>query len=876
MTNAVRRSFYVMVFFSGFAGLLYQILWMRQLGLLFGNTSHAAALTLGVFFFGLAAGSWFWGSRSARLAHHLRTYAWLEVGIAVGGLVFILILHFFHNIYPALYQWVGPGWKLSAWKCLLTLAMVFPPSFCMGGTIPVLGQFLIKSQNTFGATAAKIYGINTIGAAFGAFTTGFFLIVLLGFHQTCFVGILISAAIATASFALARKPAPITLEASVDASATKPEQSHRASKKSSSRLQKASPPIAAPDSIHAASRSVIYTFAFISGFNVLALEVLWTRMFAQVHENSVYSFSAVLIIVLLCLALGALSASWLAKRNAPPLQTLLVLFVLSGIGVCISPFIFISLTNQLEMIPTNVSFGHYLWNLFSTGFATIGPASFVLGTVFPFLMKSEERFAFQPGKSIGTLSAINTMAAILGSLTCGFLMLQYLGMWRSVQIIAASYFVVALFIPLGAGPLKVASKAMTAFLLLISLTILSPAKFPVTGSVPGAEPETVVEVWEASDSTVAVVHSNQNGYAIKTNSNYSLGSTGAAMSQIFQSRIPLMVYPQSESVFYLGMGTGATAGEALNTEDFKNIKKVVVCELSAKVVTAAEKYFAGGAGGTDYTNGLFKDPRATVLVEDGRNHLKTTNAKFDMINADLFLPYQSGTGSLYSLEHFKSVRNRLNPGGVFVQWLPLYQVSEYEFGVITRTMLSAFDQVTLWRHNFQPGAEIVALVGHQDKSPLPACDLDVKKEKWEAVADAEHTDMQNLLLPINEQTVLLFYCGNVTASRHLFDRYPINTDDKPIIEYKTPISLHRGHKDGKPHFVADKFAGMVDKLLTNTPPFSDPMLAGRTPQNRNLPLAGAAFHRAGIARVFNDQESWMQNWKDFRKNWLEPDDGLEN
>jgi spermidine synthase len=869
MSISKRVVFYVMVFCSGFAGLLYQILWMRQLGLLLGNTSHAAAITLGVFFFGLAMGSWFWGNRCARLPRLLRTYAWLEIGIGVSGIFFLLILNYFHGIYPMIYQAVGPGTNLLMLKSLLTLLMVFPPSFFMGGTIPVLGQFLIRTQGSFGTTAAKIYGINTVGAAFGAFTTGFFLIILLGFKQTCFLGVFISFAIAFVSFILASNRELTSEEPSV----VIPTETQVHSKKSSSKKMESSEPVVEKPQV--ASRSVIYAFAFISGFNVLALEVLWTRMFAQVHENSVYSFSTVLIVVLLCLALGALLASWLAKRSLQPLKTLFFLMIVSGIGVCISPFIFFSVTDKLQMIATDMSFASYVWNLFKTGFATIGLPCFVLGTIFPFLMKSEERFADQPGKSIGILSAINTLGAILGSFICGFLLLKYFGMWRSVQIIAASYFIVALIMPIGKSALCGAMKILTTFILLICLTVLSPANLPVTGSIPGGEPETLVEVWEASDNTVTVVKTERNGHSIKINSSYSLGSTASAMSQIFQTRIPLMFYPKTESVFYLGMGTGATAGEALNKNDFKNIKKVVVCELSPEVVAASKKYFTGKVDGSDFTNGLFSDPRAKVLVEDGRNHLMATDEKFDMINADLFLPYQRGTGSLYSLEHFQAAKKRLNPGGVFVQWLPLYQVSEYEFGVITRTMLEAFDQVTLWRHNFQPGSEIVALVGHQDQSPLPSSDLDVKSDKQQAIEGADYMDMQNLLLPINEQTVLLFYCGNVSASSKLFESYPINTDDRPIIEYKTPLSLHCEKSDGKPHFVAHKFSDLVDKLLEKTPPISDPMLAERNLQNRNLPLAGAAFHKAWIARVTNDRQNWIENWQEFLKKWVEPEGTIQ-
>lgn len=851
MGKSKRGIFYGMVFFSGFAGLLYQILWMRQLGLLFGNTSHAAALTLGMFFFGLASGSWFYGKRSERMANPLRAYAWLELGIGLAGLVFLGVLSVFHGVYPRMYQAVGPGTSLLLLKCLLTFVMVFPPSFFMGGTIPVLGKHLIRTRGAFGSIAARIYGINTIGAATGAFCTAFLLIVLLGFKTTCFLGILISVLISAVSFVLARKTEYLVEDA----------------------MEK--PAGAVPSDGQSTSRRVIYLFAFISGFNVLALEVLWTRMFAQVHENSVYSFSVVLIVVLICLALGALLASWLARKNIPPLRILFFLMIASGIGVSVCPFIFMKQTNQLQMIPTDVSFIRYVMNLFTTGFATIGPACFLLGTIFPFLMKSEERYANEPGKSIGTLSAINTVGAILGSLLCGFLLLQYLGMWRSVQVIALSYFVVAMLMPLGASVVFKAAKGVTVFILLISWFVLDSSKLPVTARVQNGIEDKVVEIWEASDCTVSVVENPRDGYAIKINSNYSLGSSASAMSQVFQSRIPLLAFPGTKSVFYLGMGTGATAGEALSKDLHTHIERVVVAELSPRVVTAARKYFSDANGVYDFTNGLFKDPRAKILVEDGRNHLMATNATYDMINADLFLPYQTGTGSLYSIEHFQAAKKRLNPGGVFVQWLPLYQVSEYEFGVIARTMLSAFDQVTLWRHNFQPGAEIVALVGHSDKSPLPGSDLDVKADKLQAVEGATHLDLQRLMLPINAQTIPLFYCGNVTGSAELFDSYPINSDDKPIIEYKTPISLHREKTEGQGHFsdgkfVAGKIADLVDTLLKNTPPDRDPVLAGRDAASQNLALAGAAFHRAWIAQYFNDGEAWASHWQDFLKHWVRP------
>jgi spermidine synthase len=840
---------HAMVFLSGFACLIYQILWMRQFGLFFGSTSHAAALTLAAFFAGLAAGAWFWGRRSALFAKPLKTYAWLELGIAIGGVAVMVAPCLSHSLYPLLYGQDGPGIALLSFKILWTLVMVFPPAFLMGGTVPVLGQCLIGRQSEFGATAARIYAVNTIGAACGAFAAAFVLIGSLGFRLTCLVAIVVSTLAAVLAFNLSR-------HASTNSTRQQP-----SPKKSA---------IARPAA--GMSRGWIGILAFLSGFNILALEVLWTRMLAQVHENSVYSFSSVLIIVLACLATGAWLASKLAAGKLPGAQSLLLLTSFGGAALCVSPFIFVRLTDNLGMLPTDASFAGYVFKLFATGFLAIGPACLLLGAVFPLLMKSEEPFATQAGYSIGRLSSINTVGAILGSLVCGFLLLQWLGMWRAMQVIAVSYLFAALFTPGNRSPIIRAAKVLVFVVIVMALTLLNPAKLPTTASTDAlGRAETVVEKWEASDCTVTVVGKHGDNLAIKINSNYGLGSTGAYAPQMFQARIPLLAFPATDSVFFLGMGTGITAGEALDDNDFKNITKVVVAELSPSVVEASKKYFAGGTGGPDMTNGLYRDPRAKVLVEDGRNHLAGTRENYAMINSDLFLPYGRGTGDLYSREHFRNVKSRLKPGGVFVQWLPLYQVSENEFGIIARTMLSVFPQVSLWRGNFQPGAEMAALVGHQNMDPLPAGTLDVERAKQEAVEGATHLDMQQLMLPINPQTILLFYGGNLTLAADLFAKYPLNTDDKPVIEFGTPKSLHRTKEQGSPHFVASKFADLVDQIQTRTPPASDPLLASRSPSSRELALAGSAFHRGWIARATGDERQWMENWERFLKHWSKPE-----
>ena len=845
---------------SGFACLIYQILWMRQAGLLFGSTSQAAALTLAGFFAGLSAGGWFWGKRCRNLPNPLRTCGWLELAIAAAGTVVLLAPVIVTMIYPLLHSGAGGGFSLTLFRVLATLVLVFPASFFMGGTLPLLGQAVIRSKATFGTITARMYAVNTLGAALGAFATAFVLIGLIGIRMTCVTAMAASIAAALIAFRLSGNPcfrstAASGLEDHPPAEAPRGKKARRAASQAP-----ATPSLPRP---------FIAILALVSGFNLLALEVVWTRMLAQIHENSVYSFATVLIVVLACLSSGAWLASRLARSGMPAPRVLMWLFVLGGAALALTPLISMGLTQGMRMLSTDSSFAGYALRLFGTGLAAIAPACLPLGAVFPFLMKSEEGYLSHAGKSIGTLSAINTIGAILGSLAAGFMLLGWLGVWHTFQLISAIYLIAAILMPAAGNQGSLAARIAAAIALVLGLTVLNPAK-------PGTAARTapagkVVETWEGSDCTVTVVEEPGERRSIRINSNYSLGSTDAYGPQIFQARIPLLAWPATDSVFFLGMGTGITAGEALNRDDFPQVAKVVATELSPGVVAASKKYFTGESGGFDPTNGLYQDPRAKVLVADGRNHLLANRDQYAMINADLFLPYRRGTGNLYSREHFQTVRGRLKPGGVFVQWLPLYQMSEREFGIIARTMLAVFPQVSLWRGNFQPGAEIAAMVGHADSTALPACTLDASREKQLAVEGASHLDMQQLMLPINPQTITLFYGGNLTRAADLFAGYPLNTDDRPVIEFGTPRSLRQPVGVDRPQFLETRFSKLVDQLQSQTPPDEDPLLALRTPESRKLPLAGSAFHRAWIARVHGDEASWKREWERFIRHWADPE-----
>lgn len=838
----------LLLLLSGMAGLVYQVLWMKQLGLLFGNTSEAAAATLAAFFAGLAVGNWFWGRRTALLANPLRCYAILEIAIAGTALVYFAVLGLFYAAYTTVHQAVPGGWGLLGLKFALALLLVFPPAFCMGGTLPAVGQYLIRSRSVFGKTAAMIYSVNTFGAALGVVVAVFAFVPTMGFRLTYLTAMAISLIVGGVSWVLSRGASQTGIDDEIAAQETSSPSAHEPS-----------------DPGHGFGHATVLGLCFISGFGVLALEVLWTRMFAQIHPNSVYAFAVMLAVVLTGLAIGAWLSSWLARLKFQPGPVLGVLMTCSGVVLVLGPDMFMAATDGMKSLTSLESWVSYLFRMMGIGTGGIGLVVVVLGMVFPFIMKVQERMAGQPGRTLGGLLAANTLGSILGAMICGFVLLPWLGMWATMQWIAVMYFLVALVVLRGWRPEANACRLAAGLMLVLVFTILNPTRLPTTAVPPMNRSHQVLETWEGSDCTVAVVKMDNGSIAITLNSGYTLGSSGAYLDQVHQSIVPLLVYPDTRSIFYLGMGTGISTGAALD-ERFPNVERVVAAELVPQVITAAKTYFTD-VQGRDLTGGVFEDPRATVLTVDGRHFLRVTDEKFDMINADLFLPYRRGAGNLYSLDHYLAAKKRLNPGGVYVQWLPMFQLTESEFGIIARTMLEAFDQVTMWRNNFTPGHEIVALIGQDDPSPIAASPGSLRAEMLQAARSLQWRQTTPDMAAPEAESIPFFYAGNLSAASELFDAYPINTDDNPLIEYQTPRTFRERADEQVIWFVGPKLGNLIQQIFEKSPPASDPVLANRTPANRRLAEAGAAFHSSMVNLAMGKFDQSQRDWQQFLEHW---------
>jgi spermidine synthase len=836
-------------FVSGFAALVYQVLWVRELGLLLGSTAQAAATTIAIFFAGLATGGWYWGRRAAGSGSSLRTFGLLEIGVGVTALGHFVLLDLYHAIYPTMHGLVGSTAVLdTTTKALVAATLLFPPALLMGGTLPVMGQHLVRSPDRLATTGTTLYAVNTIGSAAGALAAGFVLPLALGFRDAYLLAVALDLGVGVVAVTLAARSRGTTPSSHRQQPPRVPSDEVAPAAEVAARAEH--PPVAARSGRIALPVQLIWLIAFASGFATLGVEVVYTRLFAQVLQNSAYTYALVLAAFLLALALGAAVAHLLARLRRPsPMRVLGGLLLTSAAVTASIPWLFHRVTDGLAYVGADRDWGGYVAAVAGTATLAMVLPAVVLGALLPYLLRLLQPAGRAAGETIGRLVAANTLGAILGSLTAGFVLLPTVGAWRSLLWLAATYVGLLLMLVLRRLDLARVGIAVAAGVGLVALLLVDPRGLGQLrfGTGPG---ERILEVREGAAATAAVVETYDDRL-LRVNNYYTLGSTRALDSERNQTVIPMLTAPDARSVFYLGLGTGITAGAALPFD----VDRVVACEILPEVVDLAEAHFH------EWQHGLFEDRRVEIHAEDGRNCLRRSPETFDLIISDLFTPWKAGTGNLYTLEHYRTAAERLEPGGRYVQWVPLYQVSERELAIIARTMDEAFAQVTLWRGDLFPNRSIAALVGTDDPTHLDPADAvttvrDLLDEP--GLGDPTLTDDQI------EAMALRLYAGNVTASG-LFDAAELNTDDHPRIEYLAPRT-HRAARAGTVRLLVGEHRDeLYEHLAGALPAAEDPHLAGLDDRQRGYVEAGRLRSSYAWLRDHGRDEAADRAWERYRE-----------
>jgi spermidine synthase len=791
----------VLFFVSGALGLVYEVLWMRWFTTLFGATTLATTATLSGFFLGLAAGSRAFGERSKRWRRPVRAFGLLEIGVGLGALLLHPILDLYRQAYAVLYPRLSPfpaGFALV--KLLLAVAAIGLPAFCMGGTLPTLGQAIASPGGRLGIPVGRLYAINLLGAALGTLTVPFVLLPRLGLETSYACAVAGSVAVGLTACAIGsatpRRPPP------------------------------ESPPARRTEAPRAPSvAGVVLVLSGLSGLCTLALQVLWTRMFALVHENSLYSFAVVVFVFLLGLAGGAAIARRALGRAHAPRRLLSRAWCAAGLLVVASPLLFHRLTDGFAYVSAE---GWYstLGRLLVLALVTMLPASVGVGMALPLVMEMARPSEREPaGPLIGRVLAVNTLGAIVGPLLATFLMGPLLGLWWSLVVLGTFLVVAAARTGLTRTEAVAAGSALVGGLLLLEPAALPPVR------VRAASGQRLVSVREGTHGTTAVIADGRDRW-ITVNNSYVLGGTAAREEERWQAHLPLLLHPSPRRVALLGIGTGITAGAAL----LHPVDHVVALEIVPEVALAARQDFA------DANGRVLDDARVSVVIDDGRNYLASSPRAFDVIVGDLLVPWRPAEAPLYTREHFEAVRRALTGEGVFCQWLPLYQLSPEQLAIILRTFLDVFPRASLWRGNFIPDEPTLALVGHRGSRALEVKAIDARIQALAASTESN---------PFLEHPagMWLFLVGPLHAEMPWFSAAQRNRDGQPWIELLSPRSHARREQVVLGHGRVTSFLEQVaEGALEGTP------LHTLDGEHRAWRAAGAALSRASEIRSAGGEE----------------------
>ncbi|MEX0677027.1 MAG: fused MFS/spermidine synthase [Pirellulales bacterium] len=797
---------YLLFTLGGVAALTYEVTWMRSFRVVFGSSTQSAAAVLAAYFGGMALG-YLIGARLARRGGALGLYGLAELCIGLTALLVGPWLALFQHLYPTLFSWAAgePALWVTV-KLLLALLALAPPTIAMGATLPLVIHAAVPGTQRLARATSLLYALNVVGAMAGAALAGFVLPMSVGVANAVYLAVAMNMLIGLAALGLSlpvRKPAGQIRPAPVLAGARVLD--------------------AAPEGQRA---GMIVLAAIISGFGTLALEVLYVRILSFYTEGSVYSFSIMLVIFLLCLALGSALVARLGDRS--DLWRLLAKTQTAAmLGILLTPYLF-DIAASLTLAEGD-SLSRQISKFGLLSVATLGLPVIMVGMVLPTTWKLAARDAVEMSHCVGRLVAWNTVAAVAGSLVTAFLLLPWLGLGGSLLFVAVLYGIMAI-----GGFLR--GYRGIGRLLGCAVCIAIPAGWYASGAWQFGAPtlakgEKLVRYREGAGASVAVIEHANGHRLLRMNHNYSLGSSSDAVRELRQGRLPLILHPHPRRVAFIGVATGITVSAVL---DFK-VERAVAVELVPEVSDAAAEF-------STWNRSVFDDPRVELVVDDGRNYLLGTDERFDVITSDLFIPWHAGTGDLYTVEHFRTARDRLAKGGIFAQWLPGYQLTVDELRSVVASLQEVFPFVTLWRGDFDPERPLVCLVCHNDPVNLDAQAL---RQAAERLARTSGPGDSFLSSPLG---LAMLYVAGDRALRSWSAGAPLNTDDYPYIEYATPGSYYR-HKQRDVGAMAGFLAGFRPRQWEYSRPLPDESVQ---PGLRAADL----MHDAQMARQANyfDQE----------------------
>ena len=785
----------VCFFLSGLTGLVYEVLWTRMIVKIIGAAPFAVSIILTVFMGGLGVGSYLAGRTIDRFKDPLqlvRLYGILELAIGIYGLLLPLLLTGTRPIYAAIYNQLFSHFLAYNFLTFIGCAVLLCfPVICMGATLPILCRFYITNLSHLGAHAGRLYGLNTIGAAFGALLCGFWLIYLVGVWGTLIIAVFVNTVIGLLCIWVSYKAAPgPTASIETDIKRKKPRRKVR--------------PEADTTPQYPGERIGALVIFGVSGFCAMAYEVIWAKLLGLVVGPTTYSFTIVLVTFILGLAIGSMIFGWLGDRTdkvaglliltqiVAALTALGVSQLLGGSQLFFAKVIF-HLKNQFALLSLTKAIILFLIMLLPT---------LCLGATFPLVGKLYTRSVSTIGKSIGFAYAVNTLGAVSGAFCAGFVLIPLIGKENGLSMVIGFQLLISLsvavimsdrsrkslrkLIPLAVPVL--AGLFLCFYLPKWNHSLLARGKYhrfdqinADLGSYGWMEAlfqgPKILSRFEKGELafygdgiggfTTVQKDTDPLGnaeYVMLNSGKADASSRGDMETQTLSAHIPMLFHRDPQTVMVLGLASGITAGEVLHYP----VKQLDIVDINDQVVEASDFFIP-------WNNNVLSDPRTNLIIQDGRAHLNLTNRMYDVIISEPSNPWMAGLAALFTKDFFALAKDRLQDDGIFVQFIHAYQMNWPTFALVGRTFAQVFpNSLMIVTRPSKQGSDYL-LIGFKGRDGLI---LNHAKQK------ISHTrQSKNISLSDPKLLYRLIVSENLQS---LFGIGPVDTDTRPLLEFAAP------------------------------------------------------------------------------------------
>lgn len=729
---------------SGMAGLIYELVWMRRLVLIFGNTLLATSTVLSAYMAGLAGGSYVVGKWiDAKRRPLLRWYAVLEAAIGFFALAFPLLLDLAGMGYQLLYRNLSDNLALlTVVRFLVCFVVILIPTFMMGGTLPILVKHLTDGGAALGNRLGLLYALNTIGAVAGTVVCGFLLLRFFGMDVASHTAVAMNLSVAAVAWGLSRTPLP---------------RAH-AREHAATEVAASSPPRPLDPRL-----LLVLAAIGISGFCSLAYQVLWTRMLSLFFRNNVYSFTTLLATFLLGIALGSFVYYRFLSRRFGAAWLLAALEIAIGVIGFATPYLFTTLPSGLFLSPDPLK-------IFIKASALMLLPTILIGITLPLATEICREGRAREGRSVGRVYAINTIGAVFGSFTAGFILIPLLGIQRAVVFVAGANLLAGLLVLvtlagarlrlIGAGALAV-SFAIAVALLPSNLFL----RFHQTQS-PDAD---VMTYKEGTIANVIVYDFWKEGYQDLYLNGVEEASSRVWHVQLFKmlGMLAPLLHPEPDNALMVAFGAGMSAGAAAQV-----VERLDCVDLNPDIQEVGRAFARENLD-------VLNNPRVHLIVNDGRNQLFLTPERYSVIISDATHPMSFDSWTLYSREFYELVKERLKDGGIFAQWLPV-PTTDDALKLLLNTFKKVFPHTSFWMIH---GSSQCMMLATPER-----LNIDYRAFRDRLTPLLESSGLTDFGVPNADKLLSFFFAGEDAIDRYLAGYEKVSTDDLPYAQFYGPLN----------------------------------------------------------------------------------------